>query len=306
MTSLPPLCLTGASGFIGRRVLARLAVLGATDVTLLLRDASRIAAHEMLPVWRSASCDLSGAPIPQRSIPAGAVVLHLAATTGAADARSMQRVNVDGTARLLDAAVAAGALRFVFVSSVAAGYADQRWSPYAATKAAAERLVAAAGIPHTIVRPTMVFGRNSPNQRALARLATLPFPMLPGQGNVRIQPIHVDDLANALLYIASASPASGDVVTAGGPSVVTMRELFAALRRSQRLTPRKPLVLPLELMRRTLALLGGIVGSRLPVTAGQFTAFANDAVAGAPPAGVLLPVPQISLAAMLAQHEEHA
>jgi nucleoside-diphosphate-sugar epimerase len=305
VTSLPPLCLTGASGFIGRRVLARLAALGATNVTLLLRDSSR-APLEMLPAWRSANVDLSGASIPQHAIPVGAVVLHLAATTGAADARRMQRVNVNGTARLLDAAAAAGARRFVFVSSVAAGYADQRWAPYAASKMAAEDLVSAARIPHTIVRPTMVFGRGSPNQRALARLATLPVPMLPGQGNVRVQPIHVDDLANALLYIASASTVSGDVVTVGGPSVVTIRELYAAMRRAERLTPRKPLVLPLELMRRTLALLGGVVGARLPVSAGQFAAFANDAVAGTPPPGVHLPVPQVSLAAMLAQHEAHA
>lgn len=287
-------------------MLARLAALGATDVTLLLRDASRVLPREMLPAWRVASADLSGGSIPRESIPTGAVVLHLAATTGAADASSMQRVNVEGTRRLLEAAAAAGASRFVFVSSAAAGYADQRWAPYAASKAAAEGLVSAARIPYTIVRPTMVFGQGSPNQRALARLATLPVPMMPGQGNVRVQPIHVDDFANALLHIARASTASGDVVTVGGPSVVTMRELYAALRRSQRLPPRTPLVLPLELMRRTLALLGGVVGSRLPVSAGQFTAFANDAVAGTPPPGMRLPVPQVSLAAMLAQHEANA
>ena len=305
MTSLPPLCLTGASGFIGRRVLARLATLGATDVTLLLRDSSR-APLEMSAAWRVAHVDLSDASIDPQAIPAGAVVLHLAATTGAADARSMERVNVAGTARLLDAAAAAGARRFVFVSSVAAGYADQRWSPYAASKVAGERLVLAARIPVTVVRPTMVFGRESPNQRALARLATLPVPMLPGQGHVRVQPIHVDDLANALLYVASASGASGNVVTVGGPTVVTMRELYAALRRSERMTPRKPLTLPLELLRRTLALVGRIAGTRLPVSAGQFTAFANDAVAEAPPPGMYLPVPQVSLAAMLAQHTEQA
>ena len=69
MTSLPPLCLTGASGFIGRRVLARLAALGATDVTLLLRDASRVVPREMLPDWRVASADLAGASIPRESIP---------------------------------------------------------------------------------------------------------------------------------------------------------------------------------------------------------------------------------------------
>ncbi|MGQ0538002.1 MAG: NAD-dependent epimerase/dehydratase family protein, partial [Gemmatimonadaceae bacterium] len=201
MPAVPPLCLTGASGFVGRRVLARLAALGASDVTLLTRDAVRDAGLRLRPEWRTASFDLARPGDPYE-IPQGSVVLHLASATGSAPPATSRRLNVDGTRALIGAARRAAVRHFVYVSSVAAGYGDKRWSHYAQSKAAAEGLVAACGLPFTLVRPTIVFGPGSPNQRALEQLATLALPLLPGKGDVLVQPIHVDDLAGALVDVA--------------------------------------------------------------------------------------------------------
>ena len=298
---LPPLCLTGASGFIGRCLTGQLAAAGANDVTLLLRDPARLAKAALPSSWRLVRADLSGDAIPPGAIVPGAVVLHLAAATGTANAAQMQRLNVDATGRLLAAATGAGARHFVFVSSVSAGYPDQRWAEYPQSKARAERLVATAGVPYTIVRPTMVFGPESPNQQALEKLATLAVPLLPGQGDVRAQPIHVDDISKVLLYVAALPAAVQGHITVGGPSVLTMRDLFAAMRRARGLTPRAPVTLPLGALRSSLALLGALAGPLLPVSAGQFVVFANDAVAQPAPPGITLPVPQVSLEAMLAE-----
>jgi NADH dehydrogenase len=301
VTPLPPLCLTGASGFIGRRVTAQLAAAGARDVTLLLRDPTRLDPSVTHPSWRLVRADLSGDAIPPDALVPGAVVLHLAAATGTANASEMQRMNVDATSRLLAAAAAAGARHFVFVSSVSAGYADQRWAEYPRSKARAERIVAAGGVPYTIVRPTMVFGPGSPNQQGLERLATLAVPLLPGQGDVRAQPIHVSDIAKVLLYVAALPVAVQGHITVGGPTVVTMRELFAAIRRARGLAQRAPMTLPLGALRTSLAFAAALAGPLLPVSAGQFVVFANDAVAEPAPPSVALPVPQISLEAMLAE-----
>lgn len=301
MSSLPPLCLTGASGFIGRRVLARLRQLGAADVTLLLRDPTRVEGRERHPDWKVVQADLD-ADMSARLVPRGAVVLHLAAATGSATSDAMRRLNVLATQRLLDAATTAAARHFIFVSSIAAGYLDQRWAPYARSKVAAEALVAQAQIPATIVRPTMVFGPGSPNQQALERLATLAFPVMPGQGEVRVQPIHVDDLAQALVHLAVEPPRGAGVIAIGGPTALTMRELFAAVRKARGRSPVEPVKLPLGLLRRGLALAGVVTRERLPVNAGQFVAFANDAIAGtAATSEVRLPAPRVSLDAMLAQ-----
>ena len=295
--ALPPICLTGASGFIGQRVVDRLAALGATDVTLFQRRPSRRVQRQ---TWRSFAVDLVSDAIPGEAFAPGCVVVHLAAATGSANPRTMHAVNVDATGRLLDAARAARARHFIFVSSVAAGYRDQRWAPYAQSKAAAERLVIASGIPATLVRPTLVFGPGSPNQRGLETLATLALPLLPGQGDVRVQPIHVDDVADALVHVTANIRTTAAPVTVGGPSALTMRELFAAIRRARGLAPRTPLLFPLEPLRRGLAILGSATGSRLPVSAGQFVAFANDSTAEPLPLGISLPAPQVGLEEMLA------
>ena len=295
---LAPLCLTGASGFIGQRVVERLRAIGAEDVTLILRESSRLAPQSSLPSWRIVRVDLAKDAVPDGAIPAGAVVLHLAAATGSADARTMRHLNVDATRRLIQSAASVGARHFVFVSSIAAGYADKRWAPYAASKLTAEQVVAASPIPHTIVRPTIIFGPGSPNQEGLERLATLAIPVMPGQGDVRVQPIHVDDVADALVHLAMGEPLQSTVAV-GGPTVLRMRDLFAAIRRARGLPPREPRTLPLGPLRRMLAVAGGVTGSLLPVSAGQFVAFANDSVA--PGSGQWrLPAPQVSLEAMLA------
>lgn len=293
--TLPPICLTGASGFIGRLLVDRLREAGVRDVTLLQRQPPP---RSLPATWRSVLIDLTRDPIPDDAIARGAVVLHLAAATGNARPREMQALNVAGTARLLEAAQQAGTRHFIFVSSVAAGYADQRWAPYAQSKAAAERLVIAAGVPYTLVRPTMVFGAGSPNQRALERLATLARPVLPGQGDVRVQPIHASDVADALLHLAASTPTSA-VLTLGGPSTLSMRDLFAAIRRARGLAPRQPLTLPLEALRRALAFAGRVTGSALPVSAGRFVAFANDSTAAAAPERGI-PAPRVTLEQMLA------
>jgi nucleoside-diphosphate-sugar epimerase len=296
---LAPLCLTGGSGFVGQRLVGRLADLGVADVTLLLRDPSRMQTRYARPGWRFVAADLTQ-QLPADAIARGSTVIHLASATGTAAPKAMQLVNVEGTRHVLAAAERAKARLFLHVSSIAAAYRDKRSAPYATSKAEAELSVSSATIPHTLVRPTMVFGPGSPNQAALRKLATLAFPLLPGEGHVRVQPIHVDDLVEALIYLAGSAPVGASPVPIGGPTQLTMRELYAAMRRAHGLPAREPRTLPLEAIRRVLALLGGLTASRFPVSAGQFVAFANDSTADDVPRAVQLPPPRISLEEMLA------
>lgn len=296
---LVPFCITGGSGFVGRRLVGRLADLGVSDVTLLLRDTRRMQAQFARPSWRFVETDITG-PIPADAVPRGSTVIHLASATGSVAPKMMQRVIVEGTRNVLAAAERANARHFVYVSSIAAAYRDKRSAPYATSKAEAELSVTGAKIPHTLVRPTMVFGAGSPNQAALQRLATLAFPLLPGEGHVRVQPIHVDDLVDALIYLAGSAPVGASPVPVGGPTQLTMRQLYAAIRRAHKLPARDPRTLPLEPIRRVLALVGSLTASRFPVSAGQFVVFANDSTADDVPRAVQLPPPRISLEEMLA------
>lgn len=303
---LPPLVITGASGFVGRR-LVQLARERAPDrqLVLLLRDPASLGAAEPLPpTWRVEAADLAAdlaagdmrAPL----IPRGAVVLHLAAATGRLPAAVMRRVNVEGTRRLLEAARAGGASHLIFVSSTAAGFTDRRWYPYAEAKREGEALVRASGIPNTIVRPTMVFGEGSPVQQGLEQLAVGGAPIVLGRGDVQLQPVHVDDLAHFLLALALDPEPSDAPVDVGGATRASMRQVLAAMRAARALPARRLLSVPLAPLRPALALAERMLGPRLPVTAGQLASFVNDSVAAPHPLTArLLPAPR-PLPAMLA------
>ncbi|HXG43218.1 MAG TPA: NAD-dependent epimerase/dehydratase family protein [Gemmatimonadales bacterium] len=294
-----PVVLTGAGGFVGRRVLERLAAAGVADVRCLTRRPERLAALvPPLSGWRYLAGDFTD-PAAGGTLLAGAeTVLHLAAVTGKAPRRAYHDVNARGTEALVRAAGEAGAPRFILVSSVAAGFADRPHYHYAASKEAAERAVAASGLDYLVVRPTMVFGPGSPVQAGLSRLATLPAAVLFGTGEVLVQPVHVDDLAAVLVAALELRPLGGRVVTVGGPDRVRLRELLIRLRRAAKGSAGPVLRLPLEPWRSLLAWLEPIALGLLPITAGQLATFANDGVAAAPlPPG--LPPPRRGLDEML-------
>lgn len=225
------------------------------------------------------SCDLARDDPPPGAIAAGSIVLHLAAATGRLAPAVMRAVNVEGTRRLVAGARSAGAAHLVFVSSIAAGFADRRWYHYAEAKRDAERLVAESALPHTVVRPTMVFGPGSPVQDALRRLATGGAPIVLGHGEVMVQPVHVDDLAAFLVALATTPPADSTTIDVGGRDRLTLRALLAHMREASGLPPRDPWSVPLELPRLALAWTERIVGPRLPVSAGQMASFVNDSTA---------------------------
>jgi nucleoside-diphosphate-sugar epimerase len=292
-----PLFLTGASGFVGRRVVGALAAAGHADVRLLARDPARLPTP--LPAgWRAVRGTLSDPAAWQAALPGCAGVLHLAASTGKASRREHFAVNRDGTAALLAAAERAGVRRFLLVSSVAAGYSDRRWYHYAESKAAAEALVRRSAMEHLIVRPTLVLGPGSPLLASLGRLALLPVPLRFGAGRVEVQPIHGDDLAELLVAALALERWDGRIITAGGPQALPIRELLAAIRRARGRAPRAPLALPLGPLRALLGTLEPLLRPVLPFTAGQLAFFANPAVVAEPlPPG--LPRPHRDLASML-------
>jgi NADH dehydrogenase len=274
--SARPVIITGATGFIGRRVMARLArEAGTLDLLALTRQPDALRSAGWWPAhWRTATQDLRDKP-ETAGWPGHATVLHLAAATGNASRRTMESSIVDGTRSLLDAAQAAKAAHFVLVSSIAAGYRDTRWYHYAKAKLAAEQIVSESDVPWTIVRPTLVFGAGSPVEKALWGLACGRLPVVPGGGRVRMQPVDVDDVAETLMGLMHTGPL-GTVVELGGVEAVTLRELLARMRAIRGLPPREPVGVPLGALRTALGLVEPVFGGFLPVTAGQLAAFVND------------------------------
>jgi NADH dehydrogenase len=129
---------------------------------------------------------------------------------------------------LFDAARRAGVARIVHLS-IANPSIDSPL-PYYRGKALVEQALAAAGVPHSIVRPTWIFGAG---QDILANniawiLRHMPIFALPGDGKYLVQPVHIDDLAH--ICLGAAQGAGNQVSDAAGPDTLSFEELVRAIR----------------------------------------------------------------------------
>lgn len=175
--------------------------------------------------------------------------------------QSFDAVHVKAVAALFGAAVQAGIGRLVHLSALGAALGGA--TAYFDSKGRAEVLLRQLPAPVVIVRPSLVFSPEGASSRFFLRLATLPVLPLPGGGPQLVQPLHVDDLVEALVRVMTCTddpPASLDAV---GPRPLPMhgylRLLGAALGRNPRVlaVPMQPLRPFLPLAAR---LTGGLVG----------------------------------------------
>jgi nucleoside-diphosphate-sugar epimerase len=244
--------VTGASGFIGRRLLGHLVRDGFDGAPAQVVAIAR--RPDALPeaLRASAEChalDLAAASVDEIAAACGpdAVVFHLAASASVGGGEAAYRNNVQATERLIAALRSCAPKRVVYVSSIGAvdrmprdpctQPLDEEAPPnpltrYGASKLAGERLLADSGLPYVIVRPTWVYGpgmRDDSHLRVFlgmvraGKLATR-F-RFPG----RVSLIHVDDLCAALLLAARHDAALRRVYFAADGEPVSIGALFQAL-----------------------------------------------------------------------------
>jgi nucleoside-diphosphate-sugar epimerase len=213
--------VTGASGFIGAALCGQLLERGHEVGALVRRPGSAP------PGTRGLAGDLRDGQGLTETLAAERpdCVIHLAAEIASQrSARKISDVNVQGTARLLDACLAlagptpSSGPRVVFSSTVVTG--DARGAllteetplpvetPYGRSKQEGERLVRQSGLPTVVIRPSHVYGPGGwyanelvPRLRQPGRLAVI------GTGENLWDVAHVDDVADALALAAEHAPA---------------------------------------------------------------------------------------------------
>jgi nucleoside-diphosphate-sugar epimerase len=201
--------VTGAAGFIGAAVAQRLASEGAEVVGIEVSPelASRVSATGA----EARVADISDPGAITEALSDAEMVVHTAAFVREwGPMKDFIRVNVEGTANVLDAAEVAGNARVVQISSVVVfGYADTSHQdesafrrnmgvPYVDTKSASDRIAARRGA--VIVRPGDVYGPGSLSWvvRPVELMRSRRF-AVPGKGDGTMLPIYVDDLVTGIL-----------------------------------------------------------------------------------------------------------
>jgi uncharacterized protein YbjT (DUF2867 family) len=166
-------------------------------------------------------------------------------------------VHVDAPVALFDACVRTGVGRVVQLSALGAD-ADAT-TDYHRTKRAADDALLARIASAWCAQPSLVFGAGGASARLFAMLASLPVIPVPGHGDQRVQPIHLDDLVQVLCTLLERAPGEGGRVALVGPTPIALRGLLTALRAGLRLPPAPVLEVPRPLVAAAAAL-----GEHLP------------------------------------------
>jgi len=195
------LAITGATGFVGQTLIDEALAAG-----LGLRALARRTQPERDGVEWIAG-DLAAPQALRKLVRGSEAVIHVAGVVNAPDPAAFEAGNVTGTLNLIEACLAEGVPRLLFVSSLSAR--EPALSAYGASKARAEKLVMASGLDWTIVRPPAIYGPRDTEMFEMFRLARYGvMPMPPREGRTSI--IHVRDLARLLLALVPG----GEAVTA--------------------------------------------------------------------------------------------
>jgi NADH dehydrogenase len=244
------IAVTGATGHVGGALVRRLQREGIPVVAIGRRRAPGV------EEFRSAELG---------SVPASGLldgidaVVHLAADTGSGNISAEAEVAfAEGLSRV----AADAGCRFVFVSSQAAS--ETAPSRYGQTKYRIERLLLPKGA--VIVRAGQVYGGPAAGLFGLLCRLVRAMPVLPDlRPRIQVQPIHVDDLASALVAAACEPKLKGRVLMVAGPPL-SFGDFLAAIARHREGRWRARLPVPSAWLRIVLKLVSPVLGKRYDPT----------------------------------------
>ncbi len=270
--------LIGGGGFLGRYVAQELLSAGARVrvVERKPRDAWFLKTQGNLGQTQLVVGDITKPETLARALQGSDAVVNFVGIL----AGDFDKVHVQGARNVAEAAKAAGAGALVHISAIGADAASP--SGYGRSKAGGEQAVLGAFPGATILRPSIVFGREDAFvNRFAGMIAGAPLNIVPiVRGETKFQPVFVSDVAQAVTA-ALADPAAhgGKTYTLGGPDVLSMSALIRWIAGA---IGRKPHFI--ELPDSLAGMIASLPGT--PITRDQFAMLQADNVVPAGAAGL--------------------
>jgi dihydroflavonol-4-reductase len=213
--------ITGATGFIGTRLAARLAAEGHA-IRCLVRNPSKAAGlPKSIQVVQG---DLRAGDGLDRAVDDADLIYHLAGVTKALSGGDYYAGNVVGTQNLLQACSRDVPRRFVHVSSLAA---TNPVSLYGRSKLEGESLVRQSPLADraVIIRPPVVYGPGDTDVLQFFKSVAAGWIVSIAGNNQRVSIIHVDDLVDALIVAGTSKQAVGNTYCVANPGAISWTDL---------------------------------------------------------------------------------
>jgi len=221
--------VTGATGFIGRHLVARLIAQG-YPVRCLLPE-SKV---EHLP-WETAPEIVVGSILDEealfRAVTGAHVIIHLENAQWWGSPRDLERIELIGTRNLITAARAARVGRIITLSHLGASPAAAY--PLLRYKGLVEDALKASGLAYTIIRSGLVFGEDDAFINHIAMQLTISpgVFLMPGRGEVVLHPIYIDDVVKVVIGSLEALDTIDNILEIGGPEYITLEDLIRTVMR---------------------------------------------------------------------------
>ena len=268
--------ITGATGYIGRHLVARLVTQG-EHPRCLVRDAKR--AGGILP---AAGVELVQGDTTDPSSLGAAVqgvdtIVHAAFITAdrkQSTGNHYEETNVQGTANLIKAAQSTGVKRIIEISGL--GTRPDKPGSYMQGRYLAEKLLKESGLDWTIIQPSVLFGKGAPFIEGLTDLIrTTPVVPLIGGGKTMFQPIYVEDVVTVIVKVLEdPGRTSGKTYVIGGPQYFSFTQIIDALLHAMHKSRIKAYA-PVPLVGVGAAVMEAVL-SRPPLTSAAMTLFSFD------------------------------
>jgi nucleoside-diphosphate-sugar epimerase len=256
--------VTGASGFIGRRLTEALHGQGHEVICAGRRPNPAHCSGQVLADFTRDVEMEHWAP----RLAGVEVVINAVGILREHGTQTFERIHFLTPQALFRACEACGVRRVIQISALGAD--EQASSAYHISKRRADAALAALPVDWVVLQPSLVYGPGGTSARFLTALASLPWIPLPGRGDQCVQPIHIDDLVAGVVALTHGAGPSRTRIPFVGPRPITLREMLAALRASMGLGPARFVPIPLWLV-RSAARLGALVRTSLldPETLGM-------------------------------------
>ena len=226
--------ITGATGYIGRHLVARLVAQGERP-RCLVRDTKRAASILPADKVELMQGDTTEPASLNASLNGIDTVVHAAFITAdhkQSAGNNYEATNVQGTSYLVKAAKEANVQRIVEISGL--GTKPDKPGSYMQGRYLAEQMVKESGLDWTIIQPSVLFGKGAPFIKGLADLIhSAPVVPLIGGGKLLFQPIYVEDVVTVIMKVL-ADPAHTNQKTfiIGGPAYYSFTQIIDELLRA--------------------------------------------------------------------------